>query len=276
MAATEFHGRFRPPQPLGEGVHLWTLDLTAVAPGQGEAVPDAVREEYAALRALLTPEELARADRYHFDRDRFAYVFTRASLRLLLADYFETPAAAWQFITGHAGKPALDPQRHGPLATAIHFNVSHTHGMSAIGLTRRGAIGVDVEGDRLHLDIDAIAQRYLSRYEAAALAGLPAALRRQGFLNAWTRKEAYLKGRGTGLSFPLENFDVSLAPGEVPRLLAIRDPESAAAERDHADHWTLFSANPRPGFTVAAAVRARGIPFSHLTWHPPTHPGGAG
>ena len=114
-------------------------------------------------------------------------------------------------------------------------------------------VGVDVERMRPLPDMDQIAERTFSRQECAALRALPVALRPSGFFNCWTRKEAYIKAVGLGLSYPLERFSVSLAPGEPARL------EAVEAEPGHVEAWTMAALAPRSGFVGAVVVGARPV-----------------
>ncbi len=112
---------------------------------------------------------------------------------------------------------------------AIRFNVSHSHGVALYAVTRGRKVGIDLERIRFDLAVAEIAERFFSRREVATLRTLPTEMQRQAFFRCWTRKEAYIKARGEGLSLPLDQFDVSLAPGEPAAVLSTpRDPSEAS------------------------------------------------
>ena len=111
------------------------------------------------------------------------------------------------------------PWPENPIGDAIRFNVSHSHGIALYAVTRGREVGIDLERIRSDLAVAEIAERFFSRREIAMLRTLPIEAQRQAFFRCWTRKEAYIKARGEGLSLPLDQFDVSLAPGEPAAVL---------------------------------------------------------
>src|SRR5207244_11453763 len=112
-------------------------------------------------------------------------------------------------------------------------------------------VGIDLEYIRAEVADEPIAERFFASREIAALIGLPAPLRAEGFFNCWTRKEAYIKARGEGLTIPLDAFEVSLAPEEPAALLRV-DSDPAEASR-----WSLQALAPGPGYVAAIAVEGR-------------------
>jgi 4'-phosphopantetheinyl transferase len=98
-----------------------------------------------------------------------------------------------------------------------------------------------------------LAERFFSAGERAELSALPPAIRPQAFFLGWTRKEAFIKAHGEGLSLPLDHFDVSLTPGEPARLEATR------AGLEAPDQWSLINLEPAPDYLAALAVRGRGF-----------------
>jgi len=220
---------------MDEGeVHAWFATL--------EAAP----EEIDRFRGLLAADELARADRFHFDRDRNRYIAGRGILRTLLASYLRADAKALSFIYGEHGKPGLP-------AGDLRFNLSHSHGHALYAFTQGREIGCDIEMLRGDVLRERIAERFFSPAETAALMALPPQQRTQGFFNCWTRKEAWIKARSHGMSIPLDSFDVTLAPGEPARLLAVR-PDVAEASR-----WTLHALDAPEGFAAAIAVEGEPV-----------------
>jgi 4'-phosphopantetheinyl transferase len=214
-------------------VHVWRVHLDAGDPD--------------ALVRLLSAEEQDRARRFMFDRDRIAYIIAHGMLRKILARYLGADAESLVFVAGEFGKPALA----GELAT-VEFNLSHSGTLALIAIARGAPVGVDVERwdrDIEHLDL---AEHFFSPAERSALRALGDERQRttEGFFNAWTRKEAYLKATGHGITRGLHHFDVTLAPGEPATLLADRlDP--SATER-----WRLVEIAPGAGY-AGALVAAR-------------------
>src|SRR5207237_4344548 len=123
-----------------------------------------------------------------------------------------------KFTYSAEGKPNLDAFH----ISDLFFNVSHSEDLAAFAFTSGHRIGVDVEMIRQSVDVDEIPRRFFSSAEQRALAGLSATEKYQGFFNCWTRKEAYIKALGSGLSLPLRDFDVSLLPRGPSRLVATR------------------------------------------------------
>jgi 4'-phosphopantetheinyl transferase len=193
------------------------------------------------LRGLLSADERARADKFRVERGAERYIVGRGVLRTLLSRHTGVPAEALIFAYNEFGKPALP-------GCDVCFNLSHSHGIALAAVTRGRAIGVDIERIREEVMREKIAERFFSPAEARALAALPVGQQAQGFFNCWTRKEAWIKARGEGLSIALNSFEVTLAPGEPARLVATR-PDAEEAGR-----WSLRALDCEPGFAAALAV----------------------
>jgi 4'-phosphopantetheinyl transferase len=207
------------------------------------------------LRGTLAEDERVRAARFHFEKDRCRFVAARGALRAILGRYLRVPPARLRFRYGPHGKPALAAEFAG---SGLEFNVSHSHSLALLAVARGRALGVDVERLRADAAGREIAERFFSAYEVSALCGLPAARQPRAFFDCWTRKEAYVKARGEGLSFPLADFDVSLRPGEPAALLCVRGDEREA------ERWTLRALDVAPDY--AAALVAEGSGWQLKTW----------
>jgi len=222
--------------PLSEDeVQLWRIDL------------DAIRDDESRWHGLLSHDESTRASRFHFSRDRQYFVASRAVLRTILASYLATDPRGLIFSYSNKEKPSLAPQA----GADITFNVSHSGGIALFAFSRGREVGVDVEHVRRDFDVEAIANRFFSAHEQAQLAALPAEERVDAFFRCWTRKEAYIKATGDGLSLPLSQFDVSLEPGERDGLRATRPDDSEAGR------WLLREVPGGSGFIAALCVRGR-------------------
>jgi 4'-phosphopantetheinyl transferase len=153
------------------------------------------------ITAYLSTEELARASRYRFDKDRRAFIASRAVLRICLAHFLTIDPRDVVFEYSSEGKPQLQSAQN---AVELQFNVSHAEELVAIAIARKQRIGIDVEQTERVVDEIEIAEKYFSTAESESLRALPEAERRRAFLAYWTRKEAYAKATGRGLSDVLE------------------------------------------------------------------------
>ncbi|HET7132461.1 MAG TPA: 4'-phosphopantetheinyl transferase superfamily protein, partial [Gammaproteobacteria bacterium] len=150
------------------------------------------------------------------------------------------------FTYGPHGKPRLG----GKHASCLRFNVSHAGEVAALAFADRGEIGVDIEALRPVPDAEAIARGFGSMAERSAWDSLAPRQKLLGFFNWWTRKEAFVKACGGGLSAPLDTFDVSFTPGTPARLLRV-----AGLTGDQAG-WTLHAFIPGPRLAGAVACMA--------------------
>jgi 4'-phosphopantetheinyl transferase len=190
------------------------------------------------LHAVLAEDERQRAARFHAERDRQSYIVARGVLRTLLGRYVQLPPQELRFSYNSYGKPALE----GPADRApLYFNLSHSHQLVLYAVAYGRDLGIDVEYVRPDFARDQIAEQFFSPRENVELRTLPQAQHTIGFFNCWTRKEAYIKARGLGLSLPLDQFDVSLTPGAPAVLWQTRDIPAEAAR------WSLWELYPGPG-----------------------------
>lgn len=217
-------------------VQLWRVDL------------EAIRGDESRWQKLLSPDELTRASRYHFPRDRRRFVAGRALLRIILAGYLAMEPDRLGFVYSNKEKPSLSPTHAN---SDVTFNVSHSGGIALLAFTRAREVGVDVEQVRSDFELEAIARRFFSAHEQGQLAAVPAEEKPAAFFRGWTRKEAYIKATGDGLSLPLTQFDVSLKAGEQNALLATR-PDGSEVNR-----WLLRDVAGGPGYMAALCVRGQ-------------------
>ncbi|MBM2294814.1 4'-phosphopantetheinyl transferase superfamily protein [Sulfitobacter pseudonitzschiae] len=193
-------------------------------------------------RALLSPDERARADRFVKARDAALYIAGRSRLRRILAAETGRAPADLRFDYGAQGKPSL---QNGPA-----FNLSHAGGMAALAVCETGVPGIDIE--KIRPVEKEVATRFFSASENAALASLAPDEWLNGFYRCWTRKEAVIKAVGQGLSMPLDSFDVTLAP-DVPAALT-------RIAGGMAKDWHLTALDAGPGFMAALAMQNYGTP----------------
>jgi len=196
-----------------------------------------------ASEAVLSVAERHRANRFVLDRDRRRFIACRARLRQLLGERLGVPPASVELAYGARGKPVLAPRFNG---SALRFNLSHCGNLAVYAFSSRTDVGIDVEAIRVVDEADLIAAESFSPREREMYRDLPARDKPLGFLNCWTRKEAFVKAIGAGLAHPLDSFDVSLAPGEPARILRVQNTDGDCG-------WRIGSFFPAPGF-VAAVV----------------------
>lgn len=234
------------PELLAGDVHVWCASLE---------VADAKRHQ---LHETLSSDEQSRAQRLYFQRDRDRFIVNRGLLRAILSRYVDIAPKDLRFEYASSGKPALVAEQGGD---TFRFNVSHSHTLALYAVTLDRDVGIDVEHIRGNFDWQAIAERFFSPNENAVLQTLPIEIRQQSFFLGWTRKEAYIKATGRGLSIPLDQFEVSLAPGEPAALLNTQwNPEDS-------DRWFLYDLTPSPGYVAALAVA--GACSQLHCWHLP-------
>ncbi len=223
-----------PPSRLKPGnVHVWVVDL-ATAP----ATPD-----------VLSPSEHARAGRFRFAQDRRRFIASHAALREILATYTGRHPTTLEFMTLPHGKPAL-------LSGDLHFNLSHSGELALVALAAGSELGVDIERIRAQVEMEAIARRFFAPSETETLLAYPEPEREPAFFRCWTRKEAYVKALGGGLTISLSSFVVSLEPARAELLSGVEPP------------WTLHSLDVHPGYCAALAVAGHPAEISLLRWPP--------
>jgi 4'-phosphopantetheinyl transferase len=238
-------GNWQPPpthRDLSTGaVHVWRISIDpGLHPGP--------------YWELLSLSEQRRASRFTHPDRQTAYVLAHGALRRILGGYEQVSPAELAFTTARFGKPAL--ARAGP-AGRLEFNLSHSGDLALLAVARGRAVGVDVIQWKATTNCSALAERFFSpgeRDTLRLLAGAPGKVV-EGFFSAWSRKEAYLKATGYGLTRGLDHFDVSLAPGEPAALIADRNDPDAPS------NWSMVSLAAGAGYSAAlvAATPVAGI-----------------
>jgi 4'-phosphopantetheinyl transferase len=224
-----------PPEQL-------TLSSTAVHIWRGAL--NLAEAEVSALGSVLNADEQARARRLRFDDKRRAFVAARGILRTILGRYLGLPPQQVCFSYNAHGKPELAVSQ----AAGLQFNLAHSGDLVLVALAHARPVGIDLERHHPVEAVGRLVDRYFAPAERAAFRQLPPEQWLPAFFAGWTRKEAYLKARGEGLTLPLNEFEVTLTPGEAPALLADRHslPNSAP--------WVLVEVEAGPGYTAALAV----------------------
>jgi 4'-phosphopantetheinyl transferase len=218
-----------PLRLASDEVHCWTVRL------------DVASEESARLFATLTSDERSRCARLRFERDQRRFIVAHGVLREILGRYLGTDPGQLRFISNAFGKPALSPE----FGSRLKFNLSHSADLALIAVTADADIGVDVENIQPQSDYIEIARCFFSAAEVDHLNTLPSYLRAQAFFSHWTKKEAYVKARGEGLSLlSADGLD---------------------------ERWSLHTLQPARGYIGALAVEGQGrrvLERSHPTFLP--------
>ena len=223
-------GSTAPTLAAGE-VHVWRLDISLER--------DA---------ALLSTDERERAARFHFARDRDRFVSGRAALRELLGRYLGAAPASIAFDYGPRGKPHV---------RGLHFNLSHSDDAALLAVGP-APLGVDIERCEASPDLASMAARC---YGALELQGWRASADPVGlFFTLWTRKEAFIKATGEGVS-QLADFDVSLRPGEPAQLLRVAGEARPAG-------WSMCELPTIPGYAAALVVAGASPRLACYAWPP--------
>jgi 4'-phosphopantetheinyl transferase len=225
-----------------DDVHIWRAPLD---------VPSLQR-----YKDCLAEDEISRANRFVFQKDRDHYIAARGQLRHLLSLYLPQKPGEFQFNYSSYGKPSLGDDHE------LNFNLSHSGKLVLYAFTHRRELGVDIEFIKPDFTGIDIAEHYFSANEVAVFRSLPEHTRHDAFFTCWTRKEAYIKAIGEGLSCPLDQFDVAFAPGETPKLLANR------ANPREVTRWSLHELTPGAGYKAALCVEGLGLRLS--CWQFPT------
>ena len=231
-----------PPELSRGEIQIWHLPLV---------VDDALLEQ---CLGVLGVEEHARATKFAFPYLRQRYIAAHGMLRMILAAILNCDAGDLEFRSGEHGKPYL-------VGDALQFNLSHSEEQGMLGVTTLGELGVDVESMERKVEIQGIAQRFFSERETEELFQLESTEQCEGFFNLWTRKEAWLKATGIGISNGLNKIEFNCRPGEPARLLQIEGDEAEAANW----HVHTFS-TPAVGFVGSVAVREKPEKISFLAF----------
>ena len=207
------------------------------------------------LRTLLSKEEIIRADRFYSKVDGGHFTASRGYLRAILGHYLNEEAKALEFGYGSHGKPNLI----GNNEEKLEFNLTHSNGLALYAVSLNRPLGIDVEHIGREVAHEQVARRFFSDKEVDALLSLPENKRRDGFFHCWTRKEAFIKAIGMGLSFSLKDFDVTVkGPAQ---LLAVR------SDSEEASRWQLKAVRPAEDYVGALSVS--GSDWSLERWQIP-------
>lgn len=228
------------------GIDVWLAFYDEIADA-------AVFDDY---RRVLSPCERAQEPRFYFAHDRKRYLVTRALVRTVLSRYAEIAPRDWRFAANAYGRPEI--ANAGAQLDGLSFNLSHTRGLIAMGVSRHRVLGVDVEHLNTREVSTGIADRFFAPSEVAELATVPPAQRQDRFFEYWTFKEAYIKARGMGLSIPLEQFSFQYRHAHAV------DLSIEPALGDDASRWSFWQYRPTPDHLLAICAERGAGPAPRL------------
>lgn len=223
-----FVERWRILSMKADEIHLWNGRIAA-----GE---DCFLELYASL----SQEEIEKANGFRFDQHRRHYIICRGLLRTILAGYLDAKPAEIHFQYGNKGKPFL-------LDCAVRFSVSHSEDRVLYAFSEHHELGVDLEYIRELPDVEMLAQHFFAPFEFAGFCNAVTAGRKRAFFCCWTRKEAYIKATGQGLSLPLDSFYVPTESEGPAKATTMAGSDAGASD------WTVIHLDPAPGYVGALA-----------------------
>ncbi|MGB0909642.1 MAG: 4'-phosphopantetheinyl transferase family protein [Nitrospirales bacterium] len=240
-----------PPQDITlppDHVHIWKANLSPPQP------------QLAHLQTILSADEQARAQRFRFSKHRKAFVTARGLLRLILSRYLNTSPRALSFAQEAHGKPYL----LSPTTPPFSFNISHSNDMALFAVTLKNLVGIDIEYHRKKVNVPSLIQRICSTEEKEILMALSPTEQKRGFFACWTRKEAYVKATGKGITIPFTTITVSLPPSPCVELRHIEDDEDISL-------WTLSDIQVSPRYTAALAIKGGNDTTAYWAWEWDTH-----
>lgn len=212
-------------------VHVWS------------ALLNYAETDLSQFESVLSVDEIVKAKRFHFAKDRIRYTAARGILRTIIGNYLQVDPQAVKFDYNSHGKPFCvnNPE--------LQFNLSHSNKMVLYAFVYNQLVGIDVEYIDEKVKVDAIAKRFFSTHEAEQLQQLSGQQKIRSFFNAWTRKEAFLKALGQGLSYSLKKVEVTMSTDDPAKVLALNDPDQKISD------WKLFSLDQIPGYAAALVVK---------------------
>ncbi len=234
-----------PPKNLNmksDEVHIWLASL------------DIDRTSLKNLKKILSEDEIKRAEKFYFEKDKNHFIACRSILRNILSLYLNVPAGDIKFSYNPYGKPSVPEKK-------ISFNLSNSYGLAIYGITCDKEIGIDIEHIPEDFSWEEIVEQFFSKKEIMELYKTPCDMRKKAFFNCWTRKEAYIKAKGMGLSIPLDSFDVSLIPGEPVKLLEVR------GKKEEKSRWFLKEILINNNYISALAVEGYNLTFKYWKWN---------
>ena len=226
-------------------VHVWLVSLQ---------IPS---DDLHRLTTYLSPDEEKRVQKFHFEKDKRDYCACRGTLRVILGAYLKQNPASLSFSHNDLGKPFLSENTE---ANKLLFNLSHSRSMALYCLSRGRRVGIDLEYIHSEIVEGLLNEHVFSSRETTKLQALPEKEQIKAFFDCWTRKEAFSKALGKGISIPMNQFEVSFVPGEPPRLL------HTEWSTEEPDLWEIVDLNIDRRYSAALAVEGRNLRLRCWEW----------
>lgn len=220
-------------------------------------IPLQMEEDAVCHRRLLSHDELQRADRFRFEKPRIRFIAARVAMRQILSRYLGIAPQKLAFYYGPQGKPELHPNQ----GAEIKFNLSHSRDCGLLAVTAGRRVGVDIQYVDERVPCRDIACHFFSPTEVNTLRNIADDEGAEAFFSCWTRKEAYIKALGQGLSVPLDSFDVTFGPGVLPALLRVEGSTHQSSP------WRVYDLNAPIGYKAALVVEGRRHRLRHHSWN---------
>ncbi|MDX2458169.1 MAG: 4'-phosphopantetheinyl transferase superfamily protein [Gammaproteobacteria bacterium] len=225
---------------LESEVHVWF--------STPEAITDPERLAYYA--AILSPEESARHQRFHFDKDRHLFLVSHALVRRVLSAYIDVDPLVWQFSRNEFGRPEVSSP---DISCSLRFNLTHTSGLAACVVTLNADCGIDAEKIHARGDQAGIAEKMFAEPEQAELKKLRGQAFLERFLAYWTLREAYCKALGVGIAHAKKDYFFEIE-GSGQYRIRFQSPSSGQGR-----HWQFTVLRPGLEHMVAVAIRSEGL-----------------
>lgn len=225
-------------------LHVWAVSLVQPA--------KVLRK----LAGFLDETEISKVARFKFENDKERYIVAHGATRRILARYLKSRPQNIVFENNHYGKPFLAEN-----TSRIEFNLAHSKNRALLALTRDRRVGVDIEHIRPEIPTANLAEHYFSARENEVLRNLDENLQIRAFYDCWTRKEAFIKAIGMGLSFPLRKFAVSIESGNPARLLFVDDSNTQA------ERWKMIDLNLGVNYSAAVIIESALVKLKLLNWN---------
>lgn len=226
-------------------VHIWQANIDLPAKGVQN------------LKINLSSDESMRAEEFRFEHDRSGFIATRGILRQILAYYLRIEPGVIRFCYKENGKPRL---QSGSGEECIQFNISHSEELALYVFTLGHEVGVDIEYMRPISEMEQIVEQFFSAKERVVFGASPVSKKREIFYTWWTRKEAFTKAKGSGLSYPLDTLDVSMFPCEQNKPLNIME------DANETSIWSIGDIKPAKEYAGAVVVEGRDLNIHCWKW----------